>query len=105
MPCLRCAACIPVGSPGTCSNEPAHTISPRPLARLQHADWERGEHLQSFVTLAWPTFNRMICKCVTFSLGAAGVQMFSVIVAAIGPGRRRRRVVALRVGCCIIVLH
>ncbi|KAL4437443.1 hypothetical protein ABPG75_004582 [Micractinium tetrahymenae] len=31
---------------------------------IKFADWERGEHLQSFVTLAWPTFNRMICSII-----------------------------------------
>lgn len=39
-----------------------HTCPTWPLDALQFADWERGEHLQSFVALAWPTFNRMICR-------------------------------------------
>jgi hypothetical protein len=50
---------------------PRHAQPPTrrcPSACLQFADWERGAHLQSFVTLAWPTFNRMICRCACFMI-------------------------------------
>lgn len=34
------------------------------LSLVQFSDWERGQHLQSFVTLVWPTFNTMVCSII-----------------------------------------
>ena len=36
---------------------------------VKYGDWERGEHLQQFIALAWPTFNRMICGCAAWRAG------------------------------------
>lgn len=66
--CPARAQCIDVYLVATCC---LLLTLPNPL---QFADWERGDHLQSFVQLAWPTFNRMICGWVGGGLGWVGVR-------------------------------
>lgn len=64
----------PLGrSVSTCTLLPCAASCP-PAHPFQFADWERGDHLQSFVQLAWPTFNRMICGWVGGGLMWVGVR-------------------------------